>query len=83
MFNIHKKNYLLVVKSHQDEQDLNAEVKLLESLLFKATSLEAVSLCTEIADLNKYKHITSPEKVKMSLLNFSSEKVYVFKICKN
>jgi len=83
MFNIHNKNFLLVVKSHHDEQDLQTEVKLLEQLLPKATRLEAVARCTEIADLNRYRLISHPEKVKQALLKFSPDKAFVFLICKN
>ena len=83
MFNIHKKNFLLVVKSHQDEQELQTEVKLLEQILPKATRLDAMSICTEVADLNRYRLIGHPEKVKQALLNFTPDKAFVFLIGKN
>jgi hypothetical protein len=83
MFNIHKKNYLLVVKSHQDEQELQTEVKLLEQILPKATRLDFIAKCTEIADLNRYRLISHPAKVQQSILTHSPNKAFVFLICRN
>jgi hypothetical protein len=83
MFNIHNKSFLLVIKSHQDEQELQTEVKLLEQLLPKATRLEAIAQCTEIADLNRYRLISKSDKVQQSLRSFSPDKAFVFLICRN
>ncbi len=83
MYNVHIKNYLLVVKPNQDEKVVQTEMKLLEELLPKATGLNAIAHCTEIADLNRYQLISSPKKVMQSLLNYSPNKAFVFLICSN
>jgi hypothetical protein len=83
MYNVHIKNFLVVLKPNQDEKELQTEMKLLEALLPKATGLSAVAHCTEIADLNKYQLISSPKKVMQSLLNYSPNKAFVFLICSN
>ncbi len=54
------------VSTNQKEMDL--EVEKLHNLLFHVESLENLCVANEIIDLNKYKIITNPGKLKKILI---------------
>ncbi|HSC54595.1 MAG TPA: hypothetical protein VLC98_13280 [Phnomibacter sp.] len=83
MFNVHKKNFVLLVKSDQQNEQLQVELDLIEQLVRPFMRLDAVENYVEIADLNVSQLISKGSQLKNALSNYSPDKAFVFLIGKN
>lgn len=64
-----KRDLLVLSKSDSTNQkDLELEVEKLHDLLFHVESFENFCVANEIIDINKYKIINQPDKIKKILI---------------
>ena len=63
-------------------QSIEREVELLHALLYPVESLENLITTHEVFDLNKYKIITKPHKLR-SIIRLQQLKPFIFLNCNN
>ena len=71
-------NLVVVHRDHWNDSVLQAAVDSLEMLLRQSMQLHRVALCTEVADLNRYRLYTQPEKVVSILQSKAAHKPFIF-----
>lgn len=63
-------------------QAIEHEVEMLHQMLYSFEGLESLVVAHEIIDLNKYRVISKPHKLR-KIIRYSELKAFVFLNCKN
>jgi hypothetical protein len=71
-------NLVVVHRDHWNDSGLQAAVDSLEALLRQSMQLQKVAICTQVADLNRYRLYTQPDKVLTILQSNPPHKPFIF-----